>query len=683
MALRVTIDRQFMMNRFSRKTFLFFLVFALQITLLSQSQLDSLKNLLSESESPLALLNDLAELTWEDDPEFADSLARLAFETAKSENSILEQARAAASLSNIAFTRYDYQGVVEFGEIASDLYLQLDDAMQAAYYANDVALAAYEMDLYDVSLRNYKKTIRLLIDSDAMEFLPTILINMAQVYMREAMYDSAILYNEQAIALLQHPGAERELSAGYGNLGFVYKSMGNYTRAFDKYQKALELSKIVDDPDMIAVDLNNIASIYSHWENYEMADDYFRQAIEIHKATGALDKAETAMNNLAFVLQKQGDYQGAMLLFRESLAIALSLQRTGSVAVKMANIGSLHFEMGNLDSAVYYQKEALKLSRELGRRFSECSSLQSLAAIYVETNQPEQASYYLQQALSCATEIRANSLLEKVFLKKSELYEKQGNHSGALEAYRRHIAYRDSVFTQENKARLDQLQAVYQSEKQQHEIELLMKDKALNEARIKRNLIMNYWLGSGLTILLIASAIVTWLLIQKSKANRKLVEKSLQLIKNEECVEMNKSAKAQSVYSEMEKDRLIRELNQIIREEKIFAHQQLSMPELASKLNTNTTYLSKIINDDYGVTFPDFINQLRIKEAQKMFTAGKHESMTIEAVADTVGFRSRSAFNNAFKKFLGVTPSVFIKNVKKFSGAEKSAQTTSNSNTVS
>ncbi len=683
MAACVNIEKDELMRVFYKKLFCFIAIFMMQFCLIGQSQLDSLTSLLRQSGADVVLLNDIAELTWEDHPEYADSLARFAFEMAQNESSIYEQARASATISNIAYATLDYYGVVEFGEIASALFLQLDDVMQAAYYANEVALAAYEMDMYETSLRNYQKTIRLLIDDGSTEFLPVILINLAQVYMRVAKYDSAIFYNEQAIALSQQAGKEGQLSVGYGNLGFVYKNIGNYTKAFEKYHKALEISKSIDDADLIAVDLNNIASIYYHWENYEMALNYYQQALEMHQNSGALDKAETTMNNIASVLQKLGDYSNAMELYRESLAIAISLQRTGSVAVKMANIGGLHFELGNLDSAIYYQEEALRMSRELGRRFSECTSLQSLAAIYVEINEPEQANFYLEQAHMCATEIQANSILEKIYSKKSEFYEKQGDHAKALEAYRLHIAYRDSVFTQENKARLDELEAVYQSEKQQHEIELLLKDIALNEARINRSRIVHYWLGSGLTILILASALVTWLLLQKSKANRKLVEKNLQLMKNEECEELNDHAKSLSGFSDQEKDRLIKAINQLMREDRIFAQKQLSMPELASKLNTNTTYLSKIINDGFGTPFSDFINQWRVKEAQKMFTDGKHKAMTIEAIADNVGFRSRSAFNNAFKKFSGVTPSVFIKNVKKVSGDKKLPQTSSISNTVS
>jgi AraC-like DNA-binding protein len=48
-----------------------------------------------------------------------------------------------------------------------------------------------------------------------------------------------------------------------------------------------------------------------------------------------------------------------------------------------------------------------------------------------------------------------------------------------------------------------------------------------------------------------------------------------------------------------------------------------------------------------------------------MFVDHKYKSMTLEGIAGSVGFHSRSTFNLAFKKFTGVTPSVYIANLEK------------------
>jgi len=59
--------------------------------------------------------------------------------------------------------------------------------------------------------------------------------------------------------------------------------------------------------------------------------------------------------------------------------------------------------------------------------------------------------------------------------------------------------------------------------------------------------------------------------------------------------------------------------------------------------------------------FVTFINSYRIEEAKKILISNNYSNYTIEAVSEIVGFNSKSAFNNAFKKKVGITPSDYIK----------------------
>ncbi len=625
---------------------------------------DSLYQRLEYNPSDIDALVELAESLTETSPGEADSLAVVALELAAHNNNLAAKARAAGVIGTVAFDAYDYYRAIEYAELASGLFRDQGDLITAAYYANDAALAAYETDQYDDALRNYRQTLNVLLDLDAAEFIPSVLANMAQVYMRLGKNDSAIYYSNQAIGLADQPGMEMQLSAAYGNLGLVYKNMGNFTKALENYRKALDKSKSINNLQSIAIDLNNIAGIYIHWENYDMAMDYYEQALEIHQSTGALAQAQVTMNNIAFILQQQGYFDEALAMYLESLAIARELGRMGSVAVTMGNLSGLHYDMGNNDSAMYYQKESLRLSRELGRKHSECTALQSLARIYLEQGNLKEAERYIHESLPCAHSIQAKTILEKAYYDKSKLYEQLGDSQKALDAYRMHVAYKDSVFTLKNKEKLDELEAIYQNEKHMLEIEMLVKEHEISEIRMTRSRIILYWMGSGLVILLIASATVTLLLMQKSRTNTKLVEKNLELIEKQDRDPILNNIRNTPGISDEEKNRLINELNRLIRHEKIFTQKKLTLNDLADIMGTNTSYLSHVINTDFGHSFNDFLNRLRIQEAQKMFAEGKHKIMSIEGIADAVGFHSRSVFNHYFKKISGVTPSVFISKLK-------------------
>lgn len=94
---------------------------------------------------------------------------------------------------------------------------------------------------------------------------------------------------------------------------------------------------------------------------------------------------------------------------------------------------------------------------------------------------------------------------------------------------------------------------------------------------------------------------------------------------------------------------------------KIYLDKDISLSKLAGDLGISIHHLSQIINEKLGKNFYDFINSQRIQEAEKQLINPANKHLSIAAIAFDVGFNSLSAFNSAFKKFTGLTPSRFKK----------------------
>lgn len=95
-----------------------------------------------------------------------------------------------------------------------------------------------------------------------------------------------------------------------------------------------------------------------------------------------------------------------------------------------------------------------------------------------------------------------------------------------------------------------------------------------------------------------------------------------------------------------------------------YCGQDISLKSLASELNTNANTISKLINSKTGMNFNDFINQKRIQLAKARLLDDEFLHLTVEAIGHSVGFRSKSAFYNAFKKHVGSSPSSYMKQKK-------------------
>ncbi|MBA4744949.1 MAG: helix-turn-helix transcriptional regulator [Muricauda sp.] len=102
-------------------------------------------------------------------------------------------------------------------------------------------------------------------------------------------------------------------------------------------------------------------------------------------------------------------------------------------------------------------------------------------------------------------------------------------------------------------------------------------------------------------------------------------------------------------------------IESFISEAHYYAHQNISLKKVAEELGTNSNIVSKLINSETGTNFNDYINQKRIALAQKRLLDDAFKQLTVEAIGQSVGFKSKSAFYNAFKKHAGQSPSAFMK----------------------
>jgi AraC-like DNA-binding protein len=93
--------------------------------------------------------------------------------------------------------------------------------------------------------------------------------------------------------------------------------------------------------------------------------------------------------------------------------------------------------------------------------------------------------------------------------------------------------------------------------------------------------------------------------------------------------------------------------------ENVFLDPDISLPSLADQIGVHSYQLSQIINEK-GMNFYEYINRLRIDYAKNLIKENL-DILNIARVAFDSGFNSISAFNSAFKKFSGVTPSEFAK----------------------
>ncbi|GAA4162817.1 hypothetical protein GCM10022217_30940 [Chryseobacterium ginsenosidimutans] len=112
----------------------------------------------------------------------------------------------------------------------------------------------------------------------------------------------------------------------------------------------------------------------------------------------------------------------------------------------------------------------------------------------------------------------------------------------------------------------------------------------------------------------------------------------------------------------------------------LYNNKNMSLPFLAGELNTNTKYLSYVINQHKSSDFKTYINRLRINHiVDKLINDDKYRQYKISILADECGFSSHSKFASVFKIVTDYSPSAYIKLIETENQTDKISRFQENS----
>jgi AraC-like DNA-binding protein len=111
---------------------------------------------------------------------------------------------------------------------------------------------------------------------------------------------------------------------------------------------------------------------------------------------------------------------------------------------------------------------------------------------------------------------------------------------------------------------------------------------------------------------------------------------------------------------ELKKD-IVARLENIMNKSESYLNPDLRIEQLALELDTNSKYLSQVINETYNKNFYNYLNDYRCRKVIQRFNDKTFDRYSLDGIAQSCGFRSRSSFVSAFKKYTGRLPSEYRK----------------------
>lgn len=243
----------------------------------------------------------------------------------------------------------DYSSAIAFRLEGIRIYYQLNDLEQVTSCNEQLGILSYHLGDYNGSLQYYSNAIKFYDYQENNFSKAAVVVNIANVYTRLGEADQALFHMDVAekIYLQDSLLFKRQLIALYTNMGLAYTAKPHMDSALVYYNKALNLIDLKKDSLYYAIITNNIGDIYIDRKEYDVAMEHYSEALEISKSLGYVQLIATAQLNIGRVNQKQGRYKKAINLFENALKNYSRIKNLFFITESHEKLGNTYKMMGN------------------------------------------------------------------------------------------------------------------------------------------------------------------------------------------------------------------------------------------------------------------------------------------------------------------------------------------------
>lgn len=329
-------------------------------------------------------------------------------------------------------------------------------------------------------------------------------------------------------------------------------------------------------------------------------------------------------------------------------------------------LGDLLAEQGAYNQALAYYKKALQ-ERKASKSSSIVYAYLGQARVRIKQERYNDAIVLIKQGIALSY-ARANTVYRKELYETLSLcHERLQNYAQALSSYKVFRTENDSLATVLNERDASELRFRYDSERQANAIKeskLMMLQK---EQRIQQQMYL-------LVIVLLILGLLYYLYRRKNRLYLRIVRQNQEAIRREDKLrnriqELEQATQhtptpvapekyVASSLSDEKGVQIFQQLESLMQLQKRYQESTLTKDKVAEELGTNRTYLSRIINEQTGLSFTHYINKYRIEEAVRILSDPTIQ-LPLKAVAAELGFSAISTFYNLFQSKVGMTPAQY------------------------
>lgn len=471
-----------------------------------------------------------------------------------------------------------------------------------------------------------------------------------------------------------------QIARALNNIGYIYAAYYyDYQKAYENVKRSMELSKQYGFDNNLAYAYINMASIIDN-RNRLVSDavltsevlDNTRLAFDVAVKAKEWNVAVTSVYNMLDMINDKADFS----LITPDLARFKNLQLNDSVEMwqctRMFCQATEAFQAGHYPQALNYYDQMLLKAQEVTTNRQQCiiEAMQQKAAVLAVMHNYNDAVSILRQVERIAIDNGMQSELISTYKAMARVYDDMGNRQMADQLDYKYLKARDEFVHKSHAQMLEKSRFLDEMRRVNEQVtQIQAKHERAHQLLLMVSVIA--------VIILIALVLLVRSNIKQRNYIRHLYEKNVQLLdvkgaaapapaENLPDKEHDEAPpKYQSQLDQESKDRLYESIKCVMDDMAIICKPDFSLQQLATLVGSNYKYVSQVVNERYGKSFKQVLNEQRVREACLILNDPNQSAhLTIEAIAANLGFNSRSNFTVTFKRITGISPSDFMKMAK-------------------
>ncbi len=468
------------------------------------------------------------------------------------------------------------------------------------------------------------------------------------------------------------------VARAFNNLGYIYGAYYfDYEKAYESLNRSLEISEQYGFEVNKAYAYMNLASLMDSRDELfgeetlssEALDNTklaFNQAVKVKEWNVAVT---SVYNMLTMVDSKSGIRPIKPELDRfKQLPLDQSVEMWQSTLMFCQGVEA--FLAGQYSQALAFYKQMALQAELLTTNRQQCIIMARMkqAEVLAALHRYTEAIACLEQNVADAQSQGLDTDLINTYQEMIRVYKAMGNEPKANEFEYIYLKTRDKFIHKSHAERLEKSRFLEEMRRVNEQVEQI---QAKHE-RAHQLLLMVCLITA---IILIALLLLVRSNIKQRNYIRHLYEKNVQLLDVKVAADQPAShavdkqeesaPKYQSQLDQESKDRLFERINHVMDDITIICKPDFSLQQLATLVGSNYKYVSQVVNERYGKSFKQVLNEQRVREACRILNEPNQSAhLTIEAIAANLGFNSRSNFTVTFKRITGISPSDFMKMAK-------------------